>query len=494
MKPRTFWLALSLIAVVGLALRISIGSRTFIDSDEWQHLFIASSPRWADLSYELRTNAHPPLFFLLLKPFVTSGHILLYRFISIASGAGSIVMVGLIARRVIASPTVQLLCAAAFAISTNAIAISVEIRSYQLMIFFVLVTFWALLEELSLVFCIFATLAVLTHYSAIFFLGAAVITMLRRRNVLAFAIPLSVFAVEYFVHADKQSIQGYLYSFYPYGNPKEPLTQFVARNAHNFLNLFSPVEFRSEAIALTVIAVLLIAAIWSLRKKPNRAVLLALVIVAELVLAGVDNKYPYGGLLRHQYIAGPFLLIAAFAVVDAFVPLQNAIAAVLLVASVAGLIVNGPKLILYPGLRLWKDEFTAWQSEFPNAKAIYLDHWGVIGYFVNTSEFPRTFVQSVPDKGAVIDEYTAGPAKIFYDKSRTNLDLADPSVYQSFVSCLRTSGMAKLDLFFFYAGPPPHITSDALINLVKQHAAEQGLQTTKIVTSPTTVFASFSLQ
>src|SRR6185437_15740220 len=168
--------------------------------------------------------------------------------------------------------------------------------------------FWALLEELPAVFCVFATLAVVTHYSAIFFLGAAILTMLRRKNVLAFAIPVAVFTVEYFVHADKQSIQGYLYSFYSYGNPAESHLAFLARNAHNFLNLFSPVELRSEAIALVAIALLLAATIWGMWKRSNRAVLLALVMVAELAFAGFANKYPFGGLLRHQYIAGPFLL------------------------------------------------------------------------------------------------------------------------------------------------------------------------------------------
>ena len=60
MKPRTFWLWLILIALVGLVIRVDIGSRTYIDFEEWQHLFMASSPRWADLAFELRANAPPP--------------------------------------------------------------------------------------------------------------------------------------------------------------------------------------------------------------------------------------------------------------------------------------------------------------------------------------------------------------------------------------------------------------------------------------------------
>jgi 4-amino-4-deoxy-L-arabinose transferase-like glycosyltransferase len=130
LNPRVFWLVLLLTALIGLVVRIEIGRKTFISFDEWQHVFMASSARWTDLSFELRTNAHPPLFFLLLKAIVRLGNIALYRSISIAAGVGSIVAVGLIARRLLDSPILQLLCAAVFALSTDAISVSVEIRSY----------------------------------------------------------------------------------------------------------------------------------------------------------------------------------------------------------------------------------------------------------------------------------------------------------------------------------------------------------------------------
>src|SRR5277367_2580399 len=126
-SPRVFWPALLLIALIGFVVRVEVGRKTFISFDEWQHLFMAASARWSDLSFELATNAHPPLFFLLLRYIVKLGHVGLYRLISVASGTGSIIVVGLIARKVIDSPVLQLVGAAAFALSADAISISVEI-------------------------------------------------------------------------------------------------------------------------------------------------------------------------------------------------------------------------------------------------------------------------------------------------------------------------------------------------------------------------------
>src|SRR5947199_6878262 len=114
MKSRLFWPVLLLIALAGLICRVYVGLKTFISFDEWQHAFMASSARWADLSYELRTNAHPPLFFLLLRGIVRWGSAAFYRSISIAAGVGSIVLVGLIARRILASQILPLVCAAVF--------------------------------------------------------------------------------------------------------------------------------------------------------------------------------------------------------------------------------------------------------------------------------------------------------------------------------------------------------------------------------------------
>jgi len=525
---RAFWLLLLVIASGGLAIRLYVGWKNFLDFDEWQHVFMASGARWSDVAFELRTNAHPPLFFLLLRPlvFLVPRNAAVYRTISIAAGAGSVVVVGLIARKVLDSPVIQLLCAAAFALSRDAIAISDEIRSYQLAVFLVLLAFLFWLEMFSanganirklpfVAFAITASLAVSSHYSAVFFLGASVVVSLllctrqRKRSrwmfALAMAVPCAVFGLQYFIHAAEQPIQGYLYDFYRGLTPGESAAGFVVRNSRNFLNLFSPLELRSTTAFVPVLLLIVAASAWTLskqwrsRKRAAAAILLAGIMVFELLLASLLQKYPFGGMLRHQYIAGPFVLIAAFVALDCLLTLtprrlRYAIPALLLAASIANFVAEEPKLILHPGAVLVQDEFNTWRSAFPDANAVYLDHWGVQGYFIHTRGLARTFVRRISDP-AVIDEYhVSGGPDIFYDKSRDSLDFSDPSVYRSFAACLRDSGAKELSLFFFSPGNRPFPTKPGKMqDLVTQRAAEQGLITTKVVATGTYLFAGFKL-
>jgi hypothetical protein len=545
-SPYVFWPVLLLAGVVGLLIRVEVGRKTFIDFDEWQHVFMAASARWKDLFFELRTNSHPPLFFLLLRSIAKLGNTAFYRSISIAAGAGSIIVVGLIARRILHSPTIQLLCAAAFALSAAAIAVSVEIRSYQLTTLLTLLAFLSWLDMFPgtdgrirvrpcIIFMVCSSLAVFCHYSAVFFLGAcvavpflltAISPRLRERWISgtqkksvrlvawALAVPCAVFAVEYFVHVRFQLLQGYDAAFYRGGMPNETAASFVIRNSRNFFNLFSPVELQSTAVFLAVIVLVFAGVAWVLvrrwRTGPVAAetwagpVLFAIVIVLELLIASLARKYPFGGMLRHQYIAGPFLLIAAFVTVDGLVDLvgpilRRTIPALLLAALVANLIVEYPKLIVYPGLVLLKDEFVAWRSAFPDTHAVYLDHWGVIGYFIHTHERPRRFVRRIRGNARIeqyhIPDGTSGGTEIFYDKTRDLVDLRDSSVYQSFAACLRGSGVNELSLFYFSPDFTPMTRiSDNLEKLVTQKAAEQGLTTTRVVVGQTSMFAGFKLR
>ena len=522
LNPRVFWLVLLTTALIGLIIRVEIGMKSFISFDEWQHAFMASSARWADLAFELRTNAHPPLFFLLLGVIVKWGSVEFYRSISIAAGVGSIVLIGLIARRILASPILPLVCAAVFALSTDAISVSVEVRSYQLMIFFVLLAFWAWQQMLATpsqpagigyccLFAIASSLAVLTHYSTAFFIGACVVVsamFLRKSGVrvaLALAAPCVVFAAGYFMHARTLPMEGYLFDFYRSTTPGEALPHFLLRNFRNFFNLFSPVQVRGTGLALLVILLLCLTAFWSFRKssgEPRKvAIIFPAVIVLELLAASLLDKYPFGGMLRHQYIAAPFLLLAAFAVLDVVLdafplpPYQYAIPALILTASVANVVMYGPKLIWFPGVVLVSKEFNSWRSAFPGPRAVYVDHWGVIGFFIHTNDQPRTFLRSIPAE-AEIDEYRLPDGtKIFYDKTRFQLDLSDPSLYSSFADCIRNAGVKELTVFFYSAGDRPiNQPPGALEATVTRKAAEQGLTATRIVVTPTSLAAGFELR
>ena len=223
-------------------------------------------------------------------------------------------------------------------------------------------------------------------------------------------------------------------------------------------------------------------------------------MVLELLVASLARKYPFGGLLRHQYIAGPFLLIAAFVLLDDLVSrlgsiMRRAIPAVVLAAVVLNLVVEWPTLIVYPGVVLLTEEYNAWRAAFPDTHAVYLDHWGVIGYFIHTKDRPRHFVRRIKDRAHIDQYHVPDGVEIFYDKTRDNLDLSDPSVYRSFASCLRDSGVGELSLFLFLAGDKPFdLSPHDLETLIVQKAAEQGLIASKVVAGPTTAFADFKLR
>ncbi len=539
LQPRIFWLILLVTALVGLAIRVYVGQKTFIDFDEWQHLFMASSPRWSDLAFELRTNAHPPLFFLLLGGIVRLGNVGLYRAISIGSGVGSIVLIGLIARRVLSSPILALVCAVAFALSADAIAISTEIRSYQLAIFLVLMAFLCWLAMFAKTdgpigarpcagFAVFSSLAVSSHYSVAFFLGACVAISIpfalalprdseRKKSLwlmaTALGFPCAIFACEYFVHAGVQPIQGYLADFYRGGTADETLFSFTVRNFRNFFNLFSPVELRNDEAFLALVLPLLAAGAWivlrRLRARRSKAresvsaIAFALVIAFALYAASLARKYPFGGMLRHQYIVGPFLLIAAFVVADSLYAiagpaLRRVLPVLLAGASLANLVAAAPTLIVYPGLLLLRKEYSAFQMAFPRSRAVYLDHWGAIGYFIHTSGHSRRFVRHIPGD-ADIDEYHVddgmpGGMEIFYDKSRNSVDVADGSVYRSFAACLRASGVQELDLFFYSPGDR-RVDQDAkkTERLISTRAGQHGLTVIGTVVGRTYLLAGFRL-
>ena len=99
---------------------------------------------WADIY----ANAHPPLYFLLLKAVLHLGHsLLVYRSISILTGVASVYLVGRIALKVTGSNMRAYQSALAYGLALPGIIVSCEVRSYMLSVFFVLVSFSCLLES-----------------------------------------------------------------------------------------------------------------------------------------------------------------------------------------------------------------------------------------------------------------------------------------------------------------------------------------------------------
>lgn len=360
-----YLLALGFITLASILIRLYVGSKSFMDFDEWQHVFIASAPRSTDFRYELMVIAHPALFLWMLRGVVHLGRgLVFYRLISILAGGGSVFLVGLICRKVCRNAAVALLGATALALSSTGITISTEVRSYELSVCFALLAFLCYLNlfpsarsgpRLSayLGFPVAMCLALNADYSTAFILGACVATWVvlavaireyrprfsstanwRRLLLLlaSFAAPVLVVIEMYMGPLRHQQIQGYLYDFYWSFKPGETQLEFLLRNGLNEWNWFSPVAIQNPTLFICVAAILAAVAIClfvlNLRAKGARGGArvpfpLAVLIILALIVLSFDDAYLFGGRLRQQYILFPFLVIAIFSVVDVIAPKRN---------------------------------------------------------------------------------------------------------------------------------------------------------------------------
>src|SRR4051812_48590275 len=93
-----FGLFLVLIAAIAAIPRLLLGATQFIEYDGYWHVFIAQQDNWHNFWSEINANAHPPLYFLLLKFAMRFGRsLLVYRSISLLTGVLSVFLVGWIA-------------------------------------------------------------------------------------------------------------------------------------------------------------------------------------------------------------------------------------------------------------------------------------------------------------------------------------------------------------------------------------------------------------
>jgi hypothetical protein len=139
---RAFPFVLFAITVAALVPRLILGSYQFIHYDGYWHVFTATQDKWEVFISEWRKDAHPPLYYLLLRVLASLGHShLIYRSLSIVPGVASVYVIGLIARKLYRSTTVALLTAAAYGSSITIIDITCDVRGYALALFLILLAF-----------------------------------------------------------------------------------------------------------------------------------------------------------------------------------------------------------------------------------------------------------------------------------------------------------------------------------------------------------------
>ena len=190
---------LLLLGIIFLAAipRFYLGATQFVEYDGYWNVFIAQQDRLQNFLFEYRANAHPPLYYLVLKLTLLLGHsLLVYRSVSLITGLASIFFVERIASKMMRWRPAPLLAALVYGLALPGIVISAEVRQYMLCIFFILVSYSFFLDfarettvgsfRPRVLFAIAATLACLSHYCAVLYVGAvlcvsAVCVILRTR-------------------------------------------------------------------------------------------------------------------------------------------------------------------------------------------------------------------------------------------------------------------------------------------------------------------------
>lgn len=178
------------IAAVALVLRVLSMRGTHLSADEALHFQLANLPGFGDVYRSSLTNAHPPLFFLLLRSwlfFGTSG--LFLRLVPAFFGA-AFLWAAYCWTRALLGKGAGLLTLVLLVLSPALWTLSGEIRPYTLLLFLMAASL-ALLEaainarsaRLMVLFSCALFLAILTHFAAFWlFLAAALYALARFRD------------------------------------------------------------------------------------------------------------------------------------------------------------------------------------------------------------------------------------------------------------------------------------------------------------------------
>ncbi|MGE5278851.1 MAG: hypothetical protein ACM3SU_17810 [Acidobacteriota bacterium] len=358
---------LTLVAILGLLLRIFFSRYHPLDHNGGWHLFIARNFR-----REYANLAHPPLFLLLLKGCDRVSHTLAaYRFFPVLASVGSIVLVGRILQKLGTLSPVAVLGALVFACAQTSILLSLEVESYTLCVFLMLASFLCYLDLVTadarppkrsrILFSTFASLALLSHYFAGLYLVVCVAaplvaatmrpeyrralrSSLRRRwfaDVLTLLFPFLVGLVLYLTLAKPwvRSLDNMpTYYFRP---GEEPLSSFWIRNLRETFNLFAPFPVARARWALPPLLLFLAGVLWApatekseTGRSPDRllpAVFLWLLLLGGMLL-GAIGRYPFGGLMRQQFLLFVFALLAGCVAVDRLFRFAGGVGRILLVA------------------------------------------------------------------------------------------------------------------------------------------------------------------
>lgn len=512
------------------------GPRERLGYDSFWHVFIARLDDWRQFAFEIADNAHPPLYYLVLKAATLLGsHVFVYRLPSMISIVVATWLMARVAGRLVDQPWLPVIAAVTFGLSQSAIEVGLEVRAYALATCLTLAAMWyyVRLAETGFAggsranragFTLFLTLALLTHYSVVFVALAAGLSpfLLRalgaggskagtaplrdtwRANMLTFGAPLGVFAVFYVGHARYWSHRIQHLPEFMFDPARESVLTFAGRTLRAELGLLTPAGPIGPVLigaAVLMIAALLVA---SRRMTSSRRAVALLfptmlaVIVAVVLAASLAGRYPFGGPVRHQFFVLPFAILTLVVSVDrvgsSYVPAarRSLLTAALAVACVPSIAWWAVTLAPTTGL-MYQRQVNAYRATVADTRAVYLDQFSLIPFFMHHHQWTWHMERGVSTPGRFgVWTVSRGDERfrMCRDRSHWELDLSDAALYGDLMRCLEVTGAPTVAVFRLRAA------SDAtprqqLVTMVDEKSRRAGLTPVAVTVKQKGVFAAF---
>ncbi len=535
------------IGIAALVLRVFVAYVQHISYDGWWHVWIATQDRWKIAVAEYRANAHPPLFYLILRVLhVFGSNQWIYRTATIVPGALATLLVGLIVRRLTHNAVVASLTALALGSSRNAIEISTDLRTYSLCICLVLLAFYFYVDLLSsknlranlrslLGFSVCTTLAIASEYYAVFFFISCLLTIAAlalmsapyRRALgtqtlkskwavlAALALPLLVLQYLYRTHIKLQPSSGYghISEYYWDSSSHESALAFLVRNGQSVWNTFTVFPVHNQwlflACVIGVITLAVIAVIWAskngfeARVRVMAPTLILMTLLLQIMAFSLARKYPFGGLMRQQSIIMPFIFVTT-GVVCCVVLLRvpQMLRNVLLVAVGAALMVNfrlAWREISWPGWDEGQAQFDNFVAHAGNTDGVILDQFDLIIYYAHMYDWHWKFDKRVTGPTRfdtyLLSNSTGRQKQVVRTKDWWNFQFSNPKFYSDISAVLHSTSIHHLAVFCNLQGVDQFAPAarQKLFNDVDIYSHTAGLSVDTLATYGGEVTAAFSL-
>jgi 4-amino-4-deoxy-L-arabinose transferase-like glycosyltransferase len=343
LRARLNVLALAVVAA-GFVVRVLDAARSYLNPDEALHYLLLNQASAFQAYKASLTNAHPPLLYFLVYFWHFLGRSeLMLRLISVLAGTAlcwvAYKWIGIVFGQAAGAMGLILV-----AFSPALIALSAEMRSYALLLFcetaalyFIEIAFREKSVRSMWYFSVFLYLAILSHYSALFFaLAVGVYALARiaaselpRKVVVAWASgqagALAIYGFLYVTHVSKirNSISIWAMPFdQAYYRPgREGLFTFTWKRTLDIFSFLFENHYTALALVLlwiAAVAFLFVRDTVSLPDSPRsrHAGLLMLLPFVAAWGAAVGGFYPYVG-SRHTVVLAPFAIAAVSFLISA---------------------------------------------------------------------------------------------------------------------------------------------------------------------------------